>query len=136
MKLLYRSVFALLIIFPLLYVFQECISFKRPHPIPKGKESFIGVWQARSGFKVDIKASGTADVYEHNLPQSPDNMKLIIGIAPDYAYDMLVGFRDDTVLIIRKPTIRAREYKIDRKPYSDGDTMKMVLNGVVLIKQK
>jgi hypothetical protein len=49
---------------------------------------------------------------------------------------MLVGFRADSVLILRKPTVRAREYRIDRNPYSEGDTMKMILNGVVLIRQK
>ena len=113
-----------------------CLSCNNPQPIPKGKEAFLGVWQARSGFKVDIKALGTADVYEHNIPLNSENMKLIIGITPEYAKDMLVGFRADSILIIRKPTVRAREYKIDRNPYLDGDTMKMVLNGVVLIKQK
>jgi len=116
--------------------YSFCLSCSNPQPIPKGKEAFEGVWQASSGFKVNIKASGTADVYEHNLLLNSDNMKLIIGITPEYATDMLVGFRDDSVLIIRKPTVRAREYRINRNPYMDGDTMKMVLNGVVLIKQK
>jgi hypothetical protein len=49
---------------------------------------------------------------------------------------MLVVFSGDSVLIIRKPTVRARQYRIDRNPYLDGDTMKMLLNGVILIKQK
>jgi hypothetical protein len=66
---------------------------------------------------------------------NPDNAKLNIGITPEYAKGMLVGFAD-SILIISKPTVRAREYRIDRNPYLDGDTMKMVLNGVVLIKQK
>jgi hypothetical protein len=113
-----------------------CLSCNNPQPIPKGKEAFIGVWQAHSGFKVDIKASGIADVFEYNLPLNSDNMKLIIGITPKYAKDMLVDFRGDSVLGIRKPTVRARQYRIDRNPYLDGDTMKMVLNGVVLFKQK
>jgi hypothetical protein len=112
-----------------------CLSCNNPQPIPKGKEAFIGVWQARSGFKVDIKESGTADVYEFNLPHNSDNMKLIIGIAITHSKDMLVAFIGDSVLIIRKPTVRARQYRIDRNPYLDGDTMKMVLNGVDLIKQ-
>jgi hypothetical protein len=107
-----------------------------PNPIPENKAGFIGVWQAHSGFKVDIKALGTADVYEHNLPLDSDNMKLIIGITPEYAKDMLVEFRGDSVLGIRKPTVRAREYKINLNPYLDGDTVKMVLNGVVLLKQR
>jgi hypothetical protein len=56
----------------------------------KGKEAFIGVWQARSGFKVDIKKSGTADVYEFNLPQNSDNMKLIIGIAITHSKEVIL----------------------------------------------
>jgi hypothetical protein len=135
MKLFKWLVFALLIMFAILWVSQKCVFCKRAQPIPKGKEAFIGVWQAQSGFKVDIKASGIADVFEHNLPLNSDNMKLIIGITPEYAKDMLVGFRGDSVLIIRKPSVRAREYRIDRNPHLDGDTMKMVLNDVVLIKQ-
>ena len=113
-----------------------CQSCHNPKPISKDKGDFIGVWQAYSGFKVEIKASGTADVYEYNLPQNSDNIKLIIGVTPQYAMDMLVGFGSDSILIISKPTVRAREYRIDRNPFLDGDTMKMVLNGVVLIKQK
>jgi hypothetical protein len=113
-----------------------CLSCNNPQPISKGKEAFIGVWQARSGFKVDIKSSGIADVTEGDITKNPDNSKLNIGIAPDYAMGMLVGFIADSILIISKPTVRAREYKIDRNPYLEGDTMKMVLNGVVLIKQK
>jgi hypothetical protein len=112
------------------------LSCSNPQPIPKGKEAFIGLWQSQSGFKVDIKSSGTADVTEGNISMNPDNIKLNIGITPEYASGMLVGFRADSVLIISKPTVRAREYKIDRNPYLDGDTMKMVLNGVVLIKLK
>jgi hypothetical protein len=135
-KWLVYAFYALLIMFAILWVSQKCVSCKRPQPIPKGKEAFIGVWQAHSGFKVDIKESGIADVFEQNLPLNSDNMKLTIGITPEYAKDMLVGFRGDSVLIIRQPTVRAREYRIDRNPYLEGDTMKMVLNGVVLFKRK
>jgi hypothetical protein len=117
-------------------VYFFCLSCSNPQPIPKGKEAFIGVWQARSGFKVNINSTGMADVTEGNISVNPDNAKLNIGITPEYAKGMLVGFIADTVLIISKPTVRAREYRIDRNPYPDGDTMKMVLNGVVLIKQK
>ncbi len=116
--------------------YSVCLSCSNPKPIPKEKEPFIGVWQARSGFKVIIKASGTADVTEGNISMNPDNIKLNIGVTPEYAIGMLVGFGADSVLIISKPTVRAREYRIDRNPYLDGDTMKMVLNGVVLIKHK
>jgi hypothetical protein len=113
-----------------------CLFCNYPQPIPKGKEAFIGTWQSQSGFKIDIKSLGTADVTEGDISKNPDNSKLNIGIAPDYAMGMLVGFIGDSILIISKPTVRAREYRIDRNPYSDWDTVKMVLNGEVLIKQK
>ena len=116
--------------------YSFCLSCSNPKPIPKGKEAFIGIWQARSGFKVNIKSTGMADVTEGNISINPDNVKLNIGITPEYAKGMLVEFRADSVLIIRKPTVRARVYRIDRNPYLDGETMKMILNGVVLIKQK
>lgn len=112
------------------------VSCGNPQPIPEAKRAFIGTWQSQPGFKIDIKSSGTADVTEGDIAKNPDNSKLNIGIAPDYAMGMLVGFINDSVLIISKPTVRAREYKIYRNPYLDGDTMKMVLNGVVLIKLK
>jgi hypothetical protein len=112
-----------------------CLSCNNPQPIPKGKETFIGIWQARSGFEMNIKSTGIADVTEGNISMNPDNAKLNIGITPEYAKGMLVGFAD-SILIISKPTVRAREYRIDRYPYLDGDTMKMIINGVVLIKQK
>jgi len=115
--------------------YSFCLSCSTPQPIPKGKEAFIGVWQARSGFKVSIKSTGMADVTEGNISMNPDNAKLNIGITPEYANGMLVGFAD-SILIIGKPFVRAREYRIYRNPYLDGDTMKMILNGVVLIKQK
>jgi len=113
-----------------------CVSCDNPQPIPEAKRAFIGTWQSQSGFKIDIKSSGTADVTEGDIAENPDNSKLNIGIAPDYAMGMFVGFKADSILIIRKPKVRAREYRIDRNPYTDGDTMKMVLNGVVLIKLK
>lgn len=115
--------------------YSSSLACSNPQPIPIGKEAFIGVWQARSGFKVSIKSKGMADVTEGNISMNPDNAKLNIGITPEYAEGMLVGFAD-SILIISKPTVRAREYRIDRNPYLDGDTMKMILNGVVLIKQK
>jgi len=48
---------------------------------------------------------------------------------------MLVEFSGDSLLIISQPTVRAREYHINKNPYKDGDTCKMILNGVLLIKQ-
>lgn len=112
------------------------MSCSSPHPIPKGKEAFIGKWSSHSGFKMEIKATGTADVTEIDNQMDPEGNKLNIGVTPEYAKEMLVEFIGDSILLIVKPTVRGKEYKISHNPYMDGDTCKMILNGVVLIKQK
>ncbi len=125
---------------PVLMIMQgaliSCVSSVKPVPVPDHKKAFIGVWTARAGFKMEIKSSGTADVYESNLISSPDNDTLVIGVIPEYAKDMIVEFSGDTLLIIKKPLVRAREYQITKNPFMDGDTCKMILNGVLLIKKK
>ncbi len=49
---------------------------------------------------------------------------------------MLVEFIGNSVLFISQPTVRAKEYRIDKNPYQVGNTCKMNLNGVLLIRQK
>lgn len=120
----------------LLCMFTSCISFKKPKPIPENKKAFIGLWIAQNGFKMEIKPQGTADVTDNRYTGNPYNDTLIIGVTPEYAKNMLVDFRGDSILIIHQPTVRAREYHINKNPFQDGDTCKMILNGVLLIKQK
>ena len=127
--------FFILIFLPVILSLSSCMSCSRSHPIPKDKEAFIGVWISHSGFKMEIKSSGTADLTEINNPMNPESSKLDVGVTPEYAKEMLVEFGGDSILIIKKPTVRAREYKIDKNPYMDGDTCKMILNGVLLKKQ-
>lgn len=133
-----RSVrkFSVLVYLPLLVIFIPITSCRGPHPVPENKESFIGLWQSHSGFKMEIKPSGTANLTQINNPMDPESSKLDVGVTPEYAVDMHVGFGGDSLLVIVKPGVRGREYKIDRNPYMDGDTCKMILNGVLLIKQK
>ena len=115
---------------------SSCISCDHPKPIPRDKEAFIGVWLSHSGFKMEIVASGIANVNEIHNPADPESKKLNLGVTPEYAKNMLVEFKGDSILIIRQPLVSAREYKIDQNPYLDGDTWKMILNGVLLKKQK
>jgi hypothetical protein len=115
--------------------FTSCISCKKPKPIPENKKSFIGLWIAENGFEMEIKPSGTADIIENRYTGNPYNDTLIIGVTPEYAKDMLVDFSGDSLLIISQPTVRAREYRINKNPFQDGDTCKMILNGVLLIKK-
>jgi len=136
MKLkIFKKYFILLLTF-FLCVITSCISFKKPKPIPKDKKAFIGLWVAQNGFIIDIKSQGTADVTNNRYTGNPYNDTLNIGVTPEYAKNMFVNFRGDSILIIHQPTVLAREYHINKNPFQDGDTCKMILNGVLLIKQK
>jgi hypothetical protein len=112
------------------------VSFQQPKPIPKDKEAFIGLWRTQSGFQIEIDPSGTANVTQIFNHQIPDCEKLDIGITPEYAKKMIVGFKGDSIFSVVKPKVRAKSYRIDRNPYTEYDTCKMVLNSVLFIKQK
>jgi len=126
---------SLLIILSILFVSQMCISCQRPQPIPASKEAFLGLWRSKSGFEINIEPSGIANVIQIVSHENEDFLKLDIGITPEYAKEMLVGFDGDSVLWVSKPTVRYKAFRIDRYPFLDGDTSKFILNGVVLIKQ-
>ena len=128
--------YSVLVLLLMLYSLTSCTSFKSPKPIPENKKAFIGVWVSHTGFKMEIKSSGTADLTENNNSSNPNDDKINIGVTPEYCKDMLVEFRGDSILIISQPTVRAKEYHIDKNPYQDGDTCKLNLNGVLLIRLK
>ena len=120
----------------ILFIYLICVSCNRPQPIPKDKEAFIGQWHSRSGFQLEIKSSGIANVIPIVNPENADFIRLDIGITPAYAKEMLVGFEGDSILWVSKPTVRYKAFRIDRYPFLDGDTSKFIINGVVLIKQE
>lgn len=136
MKLKIFRIVLIIVLLPVILSGTSCISCKHSKPIPNNKEDFIGVWSSHSGFMMDITASGVANLREINNPNDFESNKLDVGVTQEYAKNMLVEFEGDSILIIRQPLVRAREYKIDQNPYLDGDTWKMILNGVLLIKQK
>jgi hypothetical protein len=57
-------------------------------------------------------------------------------MTPEYSKGMFVEFNGDSIFEVIKPTVRAKLYRINKNPFTDGDTCKMVLNGVLFIKQK
>jgi hypothetical protein len=124
----------LLLIFAIFLILNLFVSFERPKPIPKDKEAFIGLWRTQSGFQIEIDSSGIADaipIIDHN---NPDFKEIDPGLSPEYAKEMIVGFKGDSIFSVSKPKVRSKSYRIDKNPYMDGDTCKMVLNGVLLIK--
>lgn len=113
----------------------SCEVFERATPIPKEKEAFIGVWLSQSGYKLHIKAAGTATITQLVNSHDPDFDTLNIKVAPPIIEDIPVKFKTDSILMVIKPLAYAKEFRIDRYPYRDGDSSKIVLNGVTLIKK-
>ena len=125
----------LLIIFAVFSAIQTFVSCIRPEPIPKNKEAFIGLWRTQSGFQIEIDSSGIANAIPIDI-NNPDYNKIDPGMTPEYSKGMFVEFNGDSIFEVIKPTVRAKLYRINKNPYWDGDTCKMVLNGVLFIKQK
>lgn len=122
------------IILPILLLFT--IACNRPEAVPASKKEFIGTWTNSVGFRAEIRADGTTDLTMTENSKHPDNVRLYIGVAPQYAKNMLARFRGDSILLIIQPHVAGKAYKIERLPWLDGDTMKVVLNGVVLRKER
>jgi hypothetical protein len=125
----------LLIIFAIFIFFQTFISCKRPQPVPKDKEAFIGIWRTQSGFQIEINSSGIANAIPISN-NNPDFNKIDPGMTPKYSKGLILEFKGDSMFSVTKPTVRSKSYRIDRNPYMDGDTCKMVLNGVLFMKLK
>jgi len=113
----------------------SCEVFERVTPIPKEKEAFIGVWLSRSGYKLHIKAAGTATITQLVNSNDSDFDTLNIKVAPPIIEDIRIEFKGDSILMVIKPLVYAKEFRIDRYPYRDEDTSKIVLNGVTLIRK-
>ena len=113
----------------------SCEMFVRATPIPRDKEVFIGKWKSSSGFMIEIKPNGMANLL-HNLGNSdPEYDKLCIKVGPSVIKDILVKFTGDSTLKVVKPTVYAKDYRIERFPYLENNQLKMVLNDVTLVKQ-
>lgn len=104
-------------------------------PVPKEKESFIGVWQSPSGFQIEILPEGYANVYQPLDSLHPEYKKLSIRKANAvYNFGFEVEFLGDTALQLKKPYMSGRIYSVSRTPFMDADTMKLILNGVTVRK--
>jgi hypothetical protein len=108
--------------------------FKGPTPIPQEKQVFVGVWRSESGFQLEIKAEGTANIKQIANCNKPDREALNIGVAPENIEGMRVKFTGKGNLEVVIPSLYARVYHIDRAPFVKDGRTKMVLNGVTFVK--
>lgn len=105
-------------------------------PVLKDKESFIGIWKSSSGFEMEIKADGLADIKQIEDRSNPDYDKLCIKVAGSYIKGIKFFFMGDSTIKVIEPFNYAIKYHIKKYPYQDGDTSRMILNGVMLAKHK
>ena len=103
-------------------------------PIPKGKESFIGTWKTDSGLVLTIRADGRAVLDPRTKKGSQDYERLCLHQGFLQIDSFNVAFYGDTMLQLARPAYYARQYHIDRNPYTDSTKTIMILNGRKLIK--
>jgi hypothetical protein len=106
-----------------------------PEPLPDDKLIYVGQWRAQSGFMIDIKADGTADISQLVSPSDPEYGRLCIKVGPPVIRGMNLDFPGEKVLEVSVSTKYGKTYTIDRPPSREGNEMTMVLNGITLTKQ-
>jgi len=113
-----------------------CLSIScGPKPLPHDKLIFVGQWKAHSGFTIEIKLDGTADLTQYLDHTDPDYERLCIKVGPPIIRGIPLSFKGDDILEVSKTMLYGKTYKIEQPPHQDGDHIKMILNGVTLIKQ-
>jgi len=108
--------------------------FKEPVPIPQERQTFVGVWRSESGFQLEIKAQGVANIRQIADHNKPDCEALNIGVAPQDIEGMRVKFIGDGGLEVVSPGNYGTVYHIDRTPFVEDGRSRMVLNGVTFVK--
>lgn len=104
-------------------------------PLPESKEAYIGVWQSQGGFQIQILPEGFANIYQPIDSTQIEYTSLRIEHAnKEFNFGFRIEFPADSIIAIDKPNFESKHYVINKKPFLDQDTMKMVLNGVVLRK--
>ena len=105
-----------------------------PTPIPQEKQAFVGVWRSESGFQLEIKAEGTANIKQIADHNKPDCKALNIGVAPQSIDGMQVKFLRGDNLEVVIPSLYGKVYHIDRTVFVEDGRTKMVLNSVTFVK--
>jgi hypothetical protein len=123
--------FTLRLLALLCWAFVSC----GPNPLPDDKLAYVGQWKAPSGFTMDIKADGTADIDQFVSPSDPEYGRLCIKVAPTKIRGLNVDFQEGKVLEVSVTAKYGKTYTITRPPYKEGNEMKIVLNGITLTRQ-
>jgi hypothetical protein len=124
-----------LIILPLALIILGAYILNAPKPIPADKMMFVGTWKTASGFTLQISGDGTAMIAQHLSDNGSDYEQLAIKVAPPRIASANVEFSGATSLTVVRHGYYARQYRIDQAPHQDDGTYRMVLNGVVLVKE-
>ena len=98
-----------------------------PTPIPKDKESFVGLWQNGYGFTMEIAADGRAKVTADKDAKVNACNNPLEGAGKG---DFQACFQASEKLeLTTGPFGKTKLYHIDRSPHPEGNQVKMVLNG-------
>jgi hypothetical protein len=98
-----------------------------PTPVPKDKESFVGLWQNGAGFTMEITPEGQAKIAEDKDSKVDEWNNPLTGRTAEV---MQMYFRADEKLELTEgPFGKTKVYHIDRSPHPDGKQIKMILNG-------
>ena len=109
--------------------------FAGPTPLPQERQAFVGVWKSESGFQLEIKAEGTANIKQIANRDNPDYEALNIWVAPKNIEGMRVKFTGGNNLEVAIPSLYGKVYHIDRAPFIEDGRTKIVLNGVTFVKE-
>lgn len=132
-----KKIFRLIILSVILVVsicLPSCDAFRKPVPVPDDKQEFIGTWRYGSSFSITIHKEGRADISQRHPEGGFDRDTLHIRVAPEEIRGIRVYFKKNNMMLVNDPFNYAREYHIDQYPYIENDSLKIVLNGRILVK--
>jgi len=129
-----KMIKVLLVTIPIFLIILATYILNTPQPISPQKNIFVGVWKSGSGFELQITSDGTAMITQNIEDRDSAYENLNIKVAPSHINSANVEFSGDSILTIVRYGYYARQYRIDKHPYIDGNQYKMVLNGVMLVR--
>jgi hypothetical protein len=137
LKIVFSGTMKVLILaIPVVLILFMTYMLNTPRPIPSHRQAFVGVWTTGTGFALEIRADGTASLTQDVHDRGPAYENLNIKVAPSRIETANVEFRRDSAMTVVRHGYYAREYRIDRFPFPDSMGTAMVVNGMVLVKQR